>query len=496
MLPYILALVGGYLVVDALEDDSPKKFAFGGYTSGRYYKRNGEELRYIGIDEKTGKGIFKRGEDDFLYLDEDEFEDTPKEKKLFGFFKEGGEIKAIDNLDSFLAYSYPEASKLANFNGLYLKENFSISDGGTKYYTPEIMIGREDEKLKKVVLTYYKEGFEVLGEITLEPEDEGQVEIEMEFPEWEVNIEQKFEKGGITALEVLEAREYIGEADWKKMKPKERVMATKYLVRTGRIGFPEIKRREKGGDINQFYVVVFGFEGDDGYTQAKSKPILAKNEDEAAEKLQDQFHSYEGIEPDIISVKKMEKGGKISKRYTVNVYYGGEMEDEELHTDSLEEAKRLSQSGEHAVIFDNKDKKFVEIEYSKGGYMAEGGKLDYKKISNVQVEDIDRNDAPDYVDAYISYAEYDGEPMTDEQIEELNQDGHFVYEAVMRRLYAKGGKVKFKDKVQSIEKSLLKRKKVAPKVQKDYGKTYSKKEAHESASRIVGAMVKKEKKYK
>ena len=58
---------------------------------------------------------------------------------------------------------------------------------------------------------------------------------------------------------------------------------------------------------------------------------------------------------------------------------------------------------------------------------------------------------------------------------------------------AMGGTTKFKDKVQSIKASLLKRKKVSPKVQKDYGKTYSPKEAEDSAKRIVGSMVKKEK---
>ena len=52
---------------------------------------------------------------------------------------------------------------------------------------------------------------------------------------------------------------------------------------------------------------------------------------------------------------------------------------------------------------------------------------------------------------------------------------------------ASGGKVKFADKVKSVQESLLKRKKVAPQVQKDYGKTYSKAEAKESAQRIVGS---------
>jgi hypothetical protein len=53
---------------------------------------------------------------------------------------------------------------------------------------------------------------------------------------------------------------------------------------------------------------------------------------------------------------------------------------------------------------------------------------------------------------------------------------------------AKGGKTKFSDKVASVKKSLLKRKKVPKSVQKDYGKTYSPAEAQESAQRIVGAM--------
>ena len=67
------------------------------------------------------------------------------------------------------------------------------------------------------------------------------------------------------------------------------------------------------------------------------------------------------------NLSKMGKGGSISKKYTVNVYYGGEMEDEEFYTDSLEEAKKISQQGEHSEIYDNIKKEFVEIEYAKGG---------------------------------------------------------------------------------------------------------------------------------
>jgi hypothetical protein len=56
---------------------------------------------------------------------------------------------------------------------------------------------------------------------------------------------------------------------------------------------------------------------------------------------------------------------------------------------------------------------------------------------------------------------------------------------------AKGG-ITFDEKVDSISESLMERKKVSPKVQKDYGKTYNKKESVESAKRIAGAMRKQE----
>jgi hypothetical protein len=68
-------------------------------------------------------------------------------------------------------------------------------------------------------------------------------------------------------------------------------------------------------------------------------------------------------------------------------------------------------------------------------------------------------------------------------------------EDFIERLYDKGGMTNknttFDDKVKAIQSSLLKRKKVSPKVQEDYGKTYSRKEALQSAKRIAGSMRKK-----
>jgi hypothetical protein len=75
--------------------------------------------------------------------------------------------------------------------------------------------------------------------------------------------------------------------------------------------------------------------------------------------------------------------------------------------------------------------------------------------------------------------------------------GNFGFKYNGKIIYAKGGYmanggVTFKEKVKSISSKLFKGKKVSPSVQKDYGKTYTRKEAKESAKRIAGAMRAKE----
>jgi hypothetical protein len=60
--------------------------------------------------------------------------------------------------------------------------------------------------------------------------------------------------------------------------------------------------------------------------------------------------------------------------------------------------------------------------------------LDYTKITNVKFDDVDHNDYPDYCDAYISEAHYDGVEMTQDQLDDLNGDVSFVYEKLMEFL--------------------------------------------------------------
>jgi len=61
--------------------------------------------------------------------------------------------------------------------------------------------------------------------------------------------------------------------------------------------------------------------------------------------------------------------------------------------------------------------------------------MNYDLIDNIEVDGIDTNDYPDFCDAFISYADYNGKPMTDEQLDALNEDYSFVHDCVYTHLF-------------------------------------------------------------
>jgi hypothetical protein len=60
--------------------------------------------------------------------------------------------------------------------------------------------------------------------------------------------------------------------------------------------------------------------------------------------------------------------------------------------------------------------------------------MDKSKIDNVELDGINHKDAPDYVDAFIYSADYDGKKMTEAQLDEINDDSDYVYEQVMNQI--------------------------------------------------------------
>ena len=61
--------------------------------------------------------------------------------------------------------------------------------------------------------------------------------------------------------------------------------------------------------------------------------------------------------------------------------------------------------------------------------------MDYKLIDNIKIDGIDTKDYPDFCDAFIVSADYNGKPMTWEQLDKLNEDTDFVYECVQNYLF-------------------------------------------------------------
>lgn len=66
---------------------------------------------------------------------------------------------------------------------------------------------------------------------------------------------------------------------------------------------------------------------------------------------------------------------------------------------------------------------------------ATSAELQLAKISDIVIEGIDPRDAPDYCDAFIADADYDGRPATEEELEIMNNDSGFVYESIISKLY-------------------------------------------------------------
>lgn len=63
----------------------------------------------------------------------------------------------------------------------------------------------------------------------------------------------------------------------------------------------------------------------------------------------------------------------------------------------------------------------------RGAYTAQ--------ISNIKLDGINPCDAPDYVDAFIMDAKVDGRQATDEELDQMSDDGQFVYDQLEAYIY-------------------------------------------------------------
>ena len=110
----------------------------------------------------------------------------------------GGILPMQDN--GLLKSIYPEAKQLFAKHGLILNTDYAFTDGSNKSYLPYIGMQKTDEKVDKIAVTYYEDAYEVLGEFVVEIEDNGAIELELEFPNWGIDEELEiYENGGLIA---------------------------------------------------------------------------------------------------------------------------------------------------------------------------------------------------------------------------------------------------------------------------------------------------------
>lgn len=67
-------------------------------------------------------------------------------------------------------------------------------------------------------------------------------------------------------------------------------------------------------------------------------------------------------------------------------------------------------------------------------------RLNYSRITDIEVDGVDTSDYPDFCDAYICSANYKTiwgtyRELTEDELERLNEDSSFVYDQVIDRLF-------------------------------------------------------------
>ena len=467
-----------------------ERFAQGGMTAGRYYKDNsGNEFRFIG--ESEGKLLFKDGEK-IVTKSEEDFEDAPKEKKLFGIFADGGAVKGRNNqtgeyygvvigsvqkaddeytdaIKMNVRTSYEEriceSSVLFDKNGnlltitdygcAYEGKYPSLGVGsGRNYYadkkeTLQILSKKYNPAFAKKLIELAKDikmaeggmvqhGLKIGDKITTDMFWDNQIVVENQKTKKraQINLEtgvrkEEMAKGGDTAA---------AEHNIKQAKYGARLVGKQKNLdvnKNGKLDAEDFKmlrgeKMAKGGEMgkHKWYVV-----------SAKEDKVVSKGFDSEEEAKKEMYELYEKNKDFSLATRKMADGAMLDTMEQVMTF-----EEFKKKLPILHDIK----AGDNGVEYKPKYNKYTDtIMYFKNG------RTNSEKVS-----------------LSVAYK-------------------HYKYFLEKGEEYASGGKVKFEDKVKEVQKSLLKRKKVAPVVQKDYGKTYNRKEALESAKRIIGAQTAK-----
>ena len=493
-----------------------------GYAKGGivYLESVGTYLRTSDMSTSPMEDFKNEGEINSVNENSDEWWDSlsQKDKKTIEEYNtkhskksmaKGGDTKDLD-INSLVGKKLDDGKiirvkDLGNDNIWIVRENFSglvIEQGFTKDDIIKLLKGEKVEGLQMMA-----KGGELNLGIRKIAEQEGFTPKQL-GKEYELVMAQAIVESLTDANFHNEARKLISLLENKPEWENKPEYGTKEYDKWEKSGVYNSKYWDADEKTRDFAIKVSQKSGYDGYAIASAFEYLVRI-DGGYHKLADK------IEKAMESNEEMADGGIVKKYAIVD-----------------ENTDRIYIKNTNKEFIDLKFKELKEVypndklsivEFAHGGYMAKGGGIytsdslyylqvikDDKEVAREKFRAKSLKEAKEiseeeyeskYISKYgnplnfiVSEAMKDGGKLIGNQKKlDVNKNGKLDAEdfKMLRGKMAMGGKVKFADKVKEVKASLLKRKKVSPKVQKDYGKTYSPKEAEESAKRIIGAQVKK-----
>ena len=498
---------GGHMEMDYDIDDfdAPHELALGGRLEvGRTYRaKDGNSYRYVGGD------YFLDGQRNYVKKGRDEFEGH--------FYEDGGVIDA-DSVVPGARFKNPsgtvfiiddvreESSSVDEMKRMFVYSSF---EGGGKgnYRDPlEDFVAFMNEEKAKAVMAGGGEsedgGFYIYGRTQRDNYDIAKMLRELEIAsEWDA-AEGRFR--------ILEDDEY------------------------GDLGFrlqQEMDDRPVYGRIER--VMKWGGYAEDGMAIEEEDDLFDRYE-ELPDEVQEVLDEYAEDEPDASNIedmrgrlnalgydfeygldyspyglRKMEKGGKMAdggkltlndifEKYPDKDYY---VSTTRVHDDMPGYATVYKKTGKKSdsgrdIYEDELTAKYIETKAYSGNYIPAKSKMENGGDTKYWIQGATKKKGALRAEAKRMGLIKGDEKLSMDDLKKLEAKGGKTAQrarlAMTLQKLRGGGPVKFKDKVDSVKKSLLERKKVPKSVQKDYGKTYSPEEAQESAQRIVGAQTARE----
>jgi hypothetical protein len=529
--------------LDPANMSGAQSYAVGGLTPGRWYKDGqGVEYKFIGkVDSGPNKDqlLFTDGEKK-MYKNLDDFGEKPKENKLFGFFENGGEIfkyaqntfkdkNGVVHIDAYTTSEDDDDEDYDEDEGEVVA--YVFPDGRVAYLDAR---AKYDKKVQKVIkqsggTSYVEDLFEVREYLP--------TEIEELLSKYDQGFQELDYEAIKKAKAVLEDHGYTFDYDFGggvyNLRVVDDMDSMNYMADGGKTAtIDEVSSMSFRNNYDDYEMVVISKELDkDGGKMVKDRFMVSAHDIDEAKKIATDLWKEQFGQTDLTIVKvmsaeaykhnymgKMADGGKLNigtiKKTDTDVYFDKQ---------SGEFSVRVIDGSGNRVnklkinTIDDLYKDYPTFRLNEKGQkefkdsMADGGKLNYndpvlmamrakKDAAKPMVTKPNPNQAQIAMllkkKARIEKdmeqeAEFEGGPKADEYAAKLEQIDNAIKKLRVKKM-AMGGTTKFADKVKTIQSSLLKRKKVAPSVQKDYGKTYNKAEAKEAATRIVGAMTAKE----